>query len=128
MPQPIITRSRIFEDGSATFMARVVKADDGTNIAQADVTGITYSVSESVTGTEIVASTVLTVSAVVFDALQTTAIWTVDSTGFNFRHRIAETVFTTPGILYRIEYLFDPAAADDFWVVFEALTIGIKRT
>ncbi len=109
----------VFEDGSASFMARVVGVDGG-NIVQSDITSITFKVYDS-GGTEAATGT-LTVATVVFNVLQTDARWNpaIDTTGYNFRDdRIAGTF--AAGGRYKVEYKFTPGSGADyvFWVVFK---------
>lgn len=110
----------IFEDGGATILARIV-GWDGNNLTQASLTGITYVIKNLNTDTVVVASTALTVSTVIYDTLQTTAIWSEDSTGFNFKHHIADTVFSDGSTKYSIEYIFDPSAAGESNFVVQAI-------
>lgn len=127
MPSASIKRANVFEDGGASLMARVV-GNNGASITQAGISTITYAVYDLHAGTEIVASTSLTVSAVVFDTLQTDARWTEDTTGYNFRHDIAANVFTTGDLTYRVEYKFTPSSGAVWMVLFEVSTIGIMTT
>lgn len=112
-----ITTGVAWEDGALVLMARVQNAS-GTNITQSLTTGITYSVWEEGNTNAIVTSTALTVSAVVFNTLQTPAIWTTDSTGYNFRHDPAASTLPTGNRWYRFEYSFDPTSGEDFKQVF----------
>lgn len=126
MPTPQRFKGNVFEDGGASFMARVA-IQDGTNGQQADFTGITYAVFDldSATPATAVSSGSLTVANVVFDTLQTDSRWTKDSTGYNFRHDATPAMFPTGGHRYRMEYLFNPAAGEDFFVAFEVDTIAM---
>jgi len=114
------TRAVIWEDGGATFLARIVGAD-GADITQASITSGSYKVYDldSSTSTTAVATGSITVNTNVYNELQTDDRWTEDSTGYNFAHTIAATVFTTGDHRYRTEYLFDPASGEDFWLVYE---------
>ncbi len=54
-------------------------------------------------------------SGVLYDALQTNAVWDIDSTGFNFAHWIAPTLFEREGgHVYRACYTFNPHSGN-FW-------------
>lgn len=114
-----VNRQTIWEDGDATEMARFQV--NGVNGVQADVTSIVRKVFDlaSDTPTTAIATDTLTVANVVFDTLQTDARWTKDSTGYNFRDRIAGTNFPTGGHTYRVEYFFTGSASESFFVVFE---------
>ena len=92
MPNATEVYSTVFKNGSATMLARVVGAD-AQPIVRADIASATYSVflldgddpdsRAAVTGQ---ADVSLTVANVIFDTLQTDDLWTVDQTGYNFRH------------------------------------------
>ena len=112
-----ITTGVAWEDGAVVLMRRIQNAS-GTNITQASLTGITYSVWEEGNATAIVTSTAVTVADVIFDTLQTPSIWTEDTTGYNFRHDVASTCMPTGNRWYRFEYSFDPTSGQDFKVVF----------
>lgn len=107
----------VHEDGGATVMARLY-AWSGSALSQSATTSITAKVFDlySDTPTTAVVSTTLTVSAVIFDALQTDARWTLDTTGFNFLHAIPATYFPTGGHLYQVEYKITPATGEVFWL------------
>lgn len=113
----------VFEGSGATLMARV-QGNDGQNIKQADLTAITCKVFDKTDATN-VATPSITVSAVIFDTLQTDDRWTVDVTGYNFRHEQLASVFSGGGRIYRIEYKFDPGSGEDFFVIFEGTTIPV---
>lgn len=127
MPQATVFQAHVFEDGGAILMARVV-GNAAAAITQASLAGITYSVHDLTADAAVVTSTALTVSAVVFDTLQTDALWTKDATGYNFKHAIGPSAFPTGKRKYAVEYLFDPASGNDFWVVFHLDAIAIQRT
>ncbi len=114
MPTPI--QGNIYEDGGASVMARVI-GNAGTAITQASLSSISYKVFDLATGETALQSGVLTISAVVFDALQTDARWTADSTGYNFLHACPASWFTDANHQYRIEYKFTPASGEVCWVV-----------
>ena len=107
------------KNGSATPMARITGAD-AANIVQADIDSITYSIylltdNAPDTRTDVTGHTTvsLTVADVIFDALQTDARWTEDSTGYNFRHvidRSSNEAFAIAGRNYLVEYLLTPTS------------------
>lgn len=113
-----IGKGTVFEDGAASFMARVA-VGSGVNMVQADISSIACEVFDS-TGTS-VATPAVVVADSVFDTLQTDARWNpdVDTTGYNFRYDMPATTFTTGG-RYRVEFMFSPVAGaqDNFPVVF----------
>lgn len=115
------TRENIWEDGDVIEMARFQV--DGANGLQADVSAIErkiFNISGVVT--EIGSAVAIVVANSVFDTLQTTALdpsWTKDSTGYNFRDRIAGSNFATGGETYRVEYKFTGSGGEIFFIVFE---------
>ena len=119
MADAVATYGTAFTDGSAILMARVVDADAG-NIAQADISTITYSVyllddsdptSRTVqTGHD---AAELVVADTIYDALQTDSTWTADSTGYNFRHVVDRSIkeaFGTAGRNYLVEHTLTPTS------------------
>jgi len=127
MPSAVVTEGCVFEDGGGQFLARIIGID-GNIIGQVNITGITFSVHELASGIEIVAPVALTVVNVVFNTLQNDGRWTKDSQGYNFLHEVAASVFSTSNIKYRVEYLFDPAAGEDYWAIFEVAVVKVIRT
>lgn len=69
--------------------------------------------------------TALTVSAVIFDTLQTDARWTIDSTGYNFRHTPGASNFASGDRRYRIEYVFDPVSGENFALVYHVTAMKL---
>lgn len=124
MPAPTIHRVSVFEDAGVSLMARVYAAD-ATILVQADLSSITCSVYDVSSPSSAVATPTVTISSVVFDTLQTDARWTEDSTGYNFRHDLAATVFATPGKIYRVEYKFTQTGGEIFFLVFEVSVVGV---
>lgn len=52
-------------------------------------------------------------SGVLYDSLQTNAVWDLDATGFNFAHWIAPTLFAREGgHVYRACYTFNPHSSN----------------
>ena len=102
----------VTEDSMFTYLARVHL--DGAAILQADLTSIAYQIFYTDSATAHTTSTALTVSAVIFDTLQTNARWSTDTTGYNFKHDIAHTVIVDPDRKYRLEYLFTTADSREF--------------
>jgi len=113
------TQGQVFKNGTATLMGRI-RGNDAENIVRADVASIAYSIykldendPDSRTAVEDHTAVAVTVNDVIFDALQTDDDrWTVDSTGYNFRHTIpisAATAFAVAGVHYLVEYTFTMA-------------------
>ena len=116
----LISQFQAFEDGGATFMARVL-GNDGAAITQSSISTITCAVYDLSTSTPTVAilAPSLVVATVVFDTLQTDARWTADATGYNFLHAMPATAFPTGKHTYKVEYKVTPASGAVFWLVFE---------
>lgn len=124
-----VAKAYVWEDSGAALMARVV-GNDAAAITQATVTSIerkTYDL-DSATPTTATDETTLTVSTVVFDTLQTDARWTEDSTGYNLRDDVDDTIFATGGHRYRVEYVVEPSSGAKFHVVFEVLARPVVVT
>jgi len=112
------TYGTVEKGGTVTCLARVV-GEDAAVINQASISTATYSVfllddddpdSRTVVSGHDDAS--LTVSAIIFNSLQTDARWSVDSTGYNFRHTIdvsSNNAFAVAGRNYLVEYRLMPA-------------------
>lgn len=108
-----------FKNGAATLLARIVGAA-GAAIVQADINSIRYSVyllddedADSRTPVAGHSDAALTVADVVFNSLQTDVRWTVDGTGYNFRHALdvsAHPAFAVAGRRCLVEYRLTPVA------------------
>lgn len=106
-----------FKHGSLTLLARVV-GKDGVNIVQADIASAKYSVyllddqdADSRTAVEGHGDVSLSVSEVIFNTLQNDPLWTVDETGYNFRHVLDVTehqAFTVAGRRFLVEFVLTP--------------------
>lgn len=125
--QPV--RGIVWQNGSAVFLARLVGWDAET-LQQADVLGITYTVSlvdeedrhaaTAVAGHEDI---VLDPTAVLFDALVTNDVrWDLDDTGYNFLHLLDTTAveaFGLAGRRYLVTYRVTFAGQPPIMVVFQ---------
>lgn len=125
-----------FEDAPIALMDRV-KSIAGAYVTQASLSTITYRVDEYASqedaeqcesGTEILDDTSLTISAVIYDTLQTAAPWdsTADSLGYNFRLDLAGTRRPNGNKWHRIEVLITPSSGGAYplvWIV-ETLAMG----
>lgn len=104
-------------------MARI-RAVSGSYITQAGVTSIACVVKDiTADSTTTIISPTITVASVVFDALQTTAAWSFDDTGFNFKHDLAATAFPDAGHVYHVEYKFTPTSGSVFYVVYHVTAL-----
>jgi hypothetical protein len=121
-----------YKNGSATLMARVVDAS-GSNVQQAGIVAIEYSIYEldpcqpdnltAVAGHDGVS---LDVEDVIFNALQTGGLWTVDEVGYNFRHEVdvsASEAFPKAGTQYQIRYELAPTMGQKTIVRFQLRVI-----
>ncbi len=118
----------VFKNGTATLLARVVGAN-GSNVVQSDFylalsssgdcgVSATYSIylldAQNPDSRTIIAAhfnVSLDITDIIFDALQTGSIWTVDDTGYNFKHTIEicdDPAFTIAGRQYLVEYTLVP--------------------
>jgi hypothetical protein len=132
MPDARDIHGTVFKNGSAIFLARVV-GPDGAAVTQGDVASLRYTVyllddqdpdqQTPLTGHSGVS---LAVSAVIYDELQTDAIWTRDAIGYNFKHVLdvsAHAAFPTAGRAYRIVYELTPASGQIVLVRFRVHAI-----
>ncbi len=124
-----IIRGKVFEDGGATCMARII-GQAGVAITQASLTSIGCKVFDlgGATPDTPIATSSLTISSVVFDTLQTDARWTYDTTGYNFLHAHAAATFPSGDTRYRVEYLFTPVSGAAFFAVFELQSLQVKTS
>ena len=116
-----------YQNGGGDFLARVYRHDSYTAAQQSEITSITCKVFDldSDTPTTAIITPAITVSDVIFNSLQTDARWTVDSTGFNFRHELLATAFPTGQHRYRVEYKITPTDGAAVFLVFDGF---VKRT
>lgn len=125
-------KGKAWEDGGVTVLGRVIH--DGVNVTQAALTSIAYKVFDlrSQSPETATSSGTLTVSSVIFNALQgandSDKRWTEDLIGFNFLATFLATAFPTGGHLYRIEIIFTPATGQPFPVVYEVEIVGIRSS
>jgi len=116
-----------FKNGSVTLLARIVNQSGG-NVLQADINALQYTVyllddqnPDSRTPVADHAEKILSVSDVIFDTLQTDALWTADTDGYNFRHVLdvsEHQAFTVAGRRYLIEYRLTPVLGQTILVRF----------
>ncbi len=129
MSEPFKIQGSIWEDGSATILARLVGrgasgvavVGEGNALQKADVSAIVgkvYFLDSPTPETPLSPSLTVTVAGNCFDTLQTDASWTVDVTGYNLAHDLAATYFTPPG-LYRVQYLVTCLGGRVFAIVAE---------
>lgn len=132
MPQAKDIVGSAFKNGSAILMARIVDAA-GANVQQAGIAAIKYSIYEldpcqpdslvAVIGHSNVS---LSVESVIYNALQTGGLWTVDGVGYNFRHEIdvgTSEAFPKAGTQYQVRYELTPATGQKTIVRFQLRVI-----
>lgn len=132
MPQANDIYGTAFKNGSAVLMARIVDSA-GVNVQQSGLSAIQYSIFELdlcladslsvVTGHNDVT---LTVANVIFNALQTGGLWTVDAVGYNFRHEInvsTNEAFPKAGAQYQVRYVLTPTSGQKTIVRFQIRVI-----
>ena len=101
MTNCVTTTYHVFEDSTFSLMSRFEV--DGANAVQADCSSVTVKGWDSIDFDTTVLSATPAVSSVVYDTLQTDGRWDTDSTGYNFRYDVADTVVTIPNHRYRFE-------------------------
>jgi len=97
MPYAVVTGPVIPANADVILMGRI-KSRSGEYISQSTISTIAWTltdVSDGPNSGTTVASSTFTVSAVVFNSLQTDAFWTKDTTGYNFRGIITATNIPT---------------------------------
>ncbi len=116
-----------FKNGSATLLARVID-QSGNNVLPAGINSVKYTVyllndqnPDARTAVAGHTDASLSVAAVLFATLQTDPLWTVDATGYNFRHVLdvsAHPAFAVAGRRYLVEYQLTPGAGQVILVRF----------
>ena len=124
MANAVITQATVLEDSGVVLLARV-RGADGSYITQASLTSInvySYDLNGD-TSTPVYSDESVTISAVVFDALQTSdARWTVDTTGYNVAYTMSATALPLRST-YQVEMVFDPVSGDDFTIAYQIETL-----
>lgn len=103
-----IATHEVFEGENAVILARLVAADGssltGSSFQDSVALKVWDATADTPPGTAIW-STTLAKGDVVFNTLQTDGYWTIDGTGYNFRHTVpASSAFPKGGRTYRCEY------------------------
>lgn len=117
------TISVVAWEGSRPFcMSRVVGAD-GAYVTQASISQILVKVVPAGDTSNPTLNVTLDKTEVIFDALQTDARWTVDSTGYNFRHQLPADALPQGNTKYLVQYkLLDSGENPSFLDEFEIET------
>ena len=126
------------EAATATVLARLTSRTgsgtatgvkgEGNWVQQADLVSIAYQAfDESNDNAEVTdgPETVSIAGTILDTPVTSTALWTADSTGYNFLHDLPPATFPEGGHLYRVEYKFTFAGGAIGWAVFrgEALEV-----
>jgi hypothetical protein len=108
----------VWENQQPWIFARVSGAD-GAYVNQASTSSVTFSIRDKLDPQHETAGDTLDKTAVIFDSLVTNdPRWTVDSTGYNVRHRVPPDAIPDGGHEYIYEMLiYDTAAEPDFAAV-----------
>jgi hypothetical protein len=102
-------------NGSAVLMARISNRE-GRPVEPRDIEAVEYTIAEALVSGELIAveghtRTPLIASNVLSQSLQTGGLWTVDETGYNFRHEIdvsENPAFPKAGAQYEVRYEITP--------------------
>lgn len=111
-----INKGDVWDGMPAVFRSRVVDESNAI-IAPTDIASIGFTVLDRISGTEVTSGD-LEPSDVMLESYST-AGWTKDSTGYNFRHLMDGDAFPTGGHIYRVEYKFQTITGRTFPLVFE---------
>lgn len=143
----LVTGQAVPGNAGVALMARI-RGNSFSLITQAAVTGITYSVYDiqallndpddsTLTATQVVSSTSMTVSSVIYDSLQQTdGLWTKDgpgnlgsdgSWGYNFKFVVPASSFTVArsGNKHQVDVVFDPVTGENFRIPFQVATVKV---
>jgi hypothetical protein len=132
MPTAKDIHGTAFKNGSAVLMARIVDVV-GAHVQQAGIAAIEYSIFELdpcrpddltvVAGHD---GAWLVIADVIFNALQTGGLWSVDEVGYNFRHEIdvaSSEAFPKAGAQYQVRYELTPTTGQKSIVRFQLRVI-----
>ena len=119
MSEPVELFGVVFKNASCVLLARVVGPDNSTPIVQSDIASAKYTVylidphdADDDTPVEGHTDVALTVSAVIFNDLQTDDLWgETDDAGYNFKLVLdvsAKQAFSAAGREYRIVVSLTP--------------------
>jgi hypothetical protein len=106
-----MTTWHVYADGSFSVLGRI-EDQAAALITQANVSSITCYIRNTHTGAAVGSPLSLVVADTVFDALQLDGRWSVDATGYNFRHDVAANVLVEPQTTYRLEYKLVTTSGD----------------
>ena len=96
----------------ATLIARVV-GNDALPVTRISLSAINYAV-QNVTTAVLIGTGALTISTVIFDALQTDKNWTKDAVGYNFKWTVPASLLQNGGDKYQVDVKFTPVTGEVF--------------
>lgn len=133
----MIHRVEFTEGSSCTLLARITALDgsglatgvpgEGNWVKQADLAAIGCKVFDRSGPTPDVAflEPAVALSAILDVPSTDNAVWTADSTGFNFQHTVPPTGFPDGGHVYRVEYRFAFQGGAVAFAVFEGTAANV---
>lgn len=100
MPSPTVYKAVVWQNGVAALLARVENIN-GTGIQQSNLTSIILTSRDKADGMTLIYTVTLTISAVIFNTLQTTdPRWDVDEIGYNFLYVVSGAAFPNPRVYH----------------------------
>lgn len=135
MPNANDIHGTVYKNRSATLLAKVVGASAAV-VTQATIASAKYTAyllaadptaapdtADAITGhTDVTVA----VASLIYDTLQTDAVWTKDGTGYNLKHVLdvgTTQLFTIAGRWYLVEFMLTPTSGQIIPVRFRLLTI-----
>lgn len=130
----LATSQSIPGKSGALLMTRVLGAN-AVPMVQADISTITYTVTDLTTGLAVVSAVSVTISSTIFNLLQNDLPWqlaTGETTtnlgadglvGYNFKFVLPATALVPSGDRFQVDFLFTPASGQPFVVSFMLPTI-----
>lgn len=118
--------SAVPESSTTVFMARVY-GTDAALLTQADLTSVVLTVRDKADSAVNIGASpyTLTIASVVFDTLQTDALWTEDSTGYNFKYVTLAAQIPDGALTYRFEYVFTTTSSEVIPLIVEVPTVNM---
>jgi hypothetical protein len=120
-----ITRASVWQGMPVALMARL-RNPAGVYVTQASLASISYTLfdlgSDNPTPTVPTSSGSLTISSVIFDALQLDARWTIDTIGYDFLWLMPGALLVNAPTEYRMKVLFTGTDGNVYPAVYQLLT------
>ena len=125
MASSVIEKATIYENSSVSFLARI-RISSGSYLSQGVTDSITCKVFSLADTSTAVATPSITVSSVVFNSLQTSDdCWTKDTTGYNFKVTLNDSIFVDGDLTYQVEFKFALSNGNDIYVVYRVYTLPV---